>query len=140
MPPPYNQQKARTMWTSIPLKLAEGLRARPRDFCALECLANDPLYAKPDSGKMFLLWEAKRHADIVVEETPSARVKHPWVYSLFVGADFVRFPFNTWDADQGDSLSFASIRPNLLNDEWMTHLRCLPRWSTASRRLPGPHP
>ena len=53
MPKPSKQKTPAQIWDGIPAMLAEGLAGfASRDFCALECLANDPLYAKPDSQKI----------------------------------------------------------------------------------------
>ena len=126
---------ARKLWSEIPTLLAEGLKDAPRDFGALECLANDPFYAKPDSEKIFLLWEVKLSPEdgILVETVPGGWKHHGWVYRLFTGPGFVRLPFNTWDSDDTASLSWATITPGLCSEDYEKRLLQLPRWSTASR-------
>jgi hypothetical protein len=140
----YTKYKTR-IWESIPKKISDGLKDC-RDLCALECLANDQRYAKPDSQKIFLLWKAKnivwRTNDvpaITIDVIEGFTKNHPWVASLFMGEDFVRFPFNTWDAKTqktvgGErSLSWESIRADLKKENFEDELLQLPRWSTASR-------
>ncbi len=113
-----------------------GLTGRAaRDFCALECLANEPTYAKTDSQKVFLLWEVAKTEAIEINASPDCMEKHPWVHSLFVvqrgRTTFVRFPFNTWDTDPDQSLSGKSIE---IVPKWVyQNGYLLPRWSTASR-------
>lgn len=128
----YSQLDAKNIWDKIPKKCKHGVKTAPRDFVALECLANDSLYAKPDSMKMFLLWEVKRNG-VKIETSPNLSSKHPWVYKLFIQSQFVRFPFNTWDTEIGDSLSWATVRQNLLPNNFHERFSILPRWSTASR-------
>jgi hypothetical protein len=124
-------------WKNIENWTRDALAQAPRNFCALECLANDPLYAKPDSQKMFILWAAKPDADIRMEVIPEIRAKHPWVLKLFMGqyyGDFAHFiPFNTWDTERGESLSWERIEPSLLLYNSVRKMPRLPRWSTASR-------
>ncbi len=108
----------------------------PCDFCALECLANDPFYAKPDTDKVFILWEAKlsENCGIVIEGGLRARRKHEWVHDLFIDDEkhVVRFPFNAWDSDlKGKSLSWETVNPRFVTVTPNRYL--LPRWSTASR-------
>jgi hypothetical protein len=137
--------QSKTTWDSIPGKISDGLKGC-RDLCALECLANDPRYAKPDSQKIFLLWKAKNIVwrtnnvpAITIDVIEGFTEKHPWVASLFIGTDFVRFPFNTWDAKTKNmsgiagSLSWESIREDLKKEKFEDELLQLPRWSTASR-------
>ncbi|NEP05415.1 MAG: hypothetical protein F6K34_11660 [Okeania sp. SIO4D6] len=151
----FSRHDAQQEWNKIPDKIEKGLKTAPRDLCALECLANDPLYAKPDSEKIFLLWEAKNESKIDMgqdQQIEGIRIecieginqKHPWVVKLFFGDNFVRFPFNTWDALLGDgdetSLNWLSIHeyllPNKIKDPKQFKVYpfySLPRWSTASR-------
>lgn len=132
--PTYNQQDAVKIWDNIPTDCSNGLQGQAtRDFCALECLANAPLYAKPDSQKEFLLWEAKNTDAIRIETTTGFATKHPWVKALFISEDYVRFPFNTWDSGPSDSLSWLTINEELRAEKFEERLRILPRWSTASR-------
>jgi hypothetical protein len=123
---------AKQLWSAIPTILAAGLKDAPRDFGALECLANDRFYAKPDSEKIFLLWEAQLGEGIKVETVPGGWKHHGWVYGLFMGPGFVRLPFNTWDSDVTASLSWATIASEH-SENYEQRLLQLPRWSTASR-------
>ncbi|MBU2983856.1 hypothetical protein KO528_00705 [Saccharophagus degradans] len=132
--PTYNQQDAISIWDNIATDCTTGLNGQAgRDFCALECLANAPLYAKPDSQKAFLLWEAKNTPAIKIETITGFSTKHPWVHALFITEKVVRFPFNTWDSNPQNSLSWATIDQDLLTDTVTENFRLLPRWSTASR-------
>ena len=134
---PYDEtaEGARQLWEAIPDMLREGLESAPHNFGALECLANDPYYAKPDSLKFFALWEARHEFgdDIKIEVVPGWSKHHAWVYNLFVGPDFVRFPFNIEDSDPTLSQSWLMIEPPLSEDQRDQARVKLPRWSTASR-------
>lgn len=134
---PYDEsaEGARQLWEAIPRLLSEGLESARHDFGALECLANDPSYAKPDSLKFFALWEATRVLGdgIMIEVVPGWSKRHLWVYKLFVGPDSVRFPFNIEDSDATYSLSWATIEPPLSDEDREQARWKLPRWSTASR-------
>ena len=110
MPYEATPEGAKLLWAAIPGLLREGLESAPLDFGALECLANDPLYAKPDSLKFFVLWEARLAPEdgIKIETVKGGWKHHSWVYSLFTGPDFVRFPFNILDSDLSSSVSSIS--------------------------------
>ena len=110
---------------------AQALARAPRNFVTLECLANEDLYAKPDTRKRFYLWEARCTTDIQVRYGHLARLNHPHLVDLFVRMDRIRFPYNPADAHHDHSLSPSSIAPRLLYDDGTIHV--LPRWSTASR-------
>ncbi|HAC65166.1 MAG TPA: hypothetical protein DCF68_16960 [Cyanothece sp. UBA12306] len=115
--------------------IEKNLEKAPRDLCALECLANAPEYAKPDSKKIFLLWEAKKLDKITIKDITNGldkeiegikiecidniKDKHPWLLSVFVPpeGEVVRFPFNTGDTTVGNSLSWITIRPKLVSDQ-----------------------
>ncbi|MEM9490549.1 MAG: hypothetical protein AAGC55_15485 [Myxococcota bacterium] len=123
---------ARRAWAEIPQLQTNGLQATPRDWVALECLANSQAYSKSDTRKRFVLWEARRTGDVVVTAAPNLHAEHPWVEQLFLpGAGRVRFPFNPGDSSLTDSLSWESISEALRLADGQ--LRDLPRFSTASR-------
>jgi hypothetical protein len=110
------------------------------DWCAYECLANDPTYTKPDAEKQFILWEAeeKERGTFEVQMIDGLKDDHPWLYAFFLpeptqeGHLRVRFPFNS-----GDSELFSSLSPNLV-DSTRVNVKLdafwkMRRWSTASR-------
>lgn len=109
------------------------------DWCFQECLANDPRYAKPDSEKEFILWEAEGRS-IEIDYIPGLNEEHPWVWSTFIidaPAKKVRFPFNNFDVnDLSINLTWFSVmeleddRTKLAEE---AHFYKIPRWSTASR-------
>ncbi len=141
------REEASDLWQRIVGMCDKGWKGQTRDFCALECLANAPLYVKPDSQKIFLLWEAKclrtvqnevgkDIEGVKIEIIPGAERKHGWVCSLFIAIRsqlVVRFPFNTGDASDWDCLSWNTIHRNLVTKDYKERLLQLPRWSTASR-------
>lgn len=132
--PKNNFKSASKLWSAIPKLCKEGLEGWPaRDFCALECYANDPKYAKPDSQKTSILWRAKNTEDIKIETITGFEAKHPWVSQLFISDEFVRFPYNLWDSLTGPSLCWDTIKYDLVDPDITQNLIPLPRWSTASR-------
>lgn len=134
-----NYYSADKLVGDFPTLLEEGLKdPAARDLCALECYANEPLYAKPDSQKDFILWEAKMNDEnpdgIKIYKSESACARHPWVFNLFLGkVGFVRFPFNAFDSVESTSLSWGTIEKTLQVTDKGGVLLELPRWSTASR-------
>lgn len=126
----------RTAWEAIPRACTEALSDAPRDWIALECMANEQAYAKPDTEKAFVIWEATRGDTIEVAEAENLAVDHPWLRALFLpGGGVVRFPFNSGDSGARDSISWESVEPNLRPD--VPHFWRMPRWSTASRSSVG---
>ncbi|MBN1210878.1 MAG: hypothetical protein JXB05_38875 [Myxococcaceae bacterium] len=116
----------------IPALARQALREAARDWIALECLANGRDYAKPDTQKRFVLWEARKTGLIHIELGENVQAEHAWVLRLFLPINtFVRFPFNSGDSSQTDSLSWHSIDQSLLKPDGQLYE--LPRWSTASR-------
>ncbi len=110
----------------------QAVRDAPHNFVTLECLANARDYAKPDTMKRFVLWEARRTGLISVEIGDNVRRDHSWVVNLFLPVlNTVRFPFNSADSSETESLSWASIDQNLLKPGG--RFFSMPRWSTASR-------
>jgi len=107
-----------------------------RDIVAYECLANDPLYAKPDTEKSFILWEVpKKTKGIVITEGDNVQTDHKALYKLFVTPDVVRFPFNVADSELGGGKSLSwydAIVASGVDGQGIVFRR-LPRWSTASR-------
>ena len=97
----------------------------------MECLANSPLYSKPDSQKIFMLWEARNGNGISIHCSPDAEHTHPWLMRLFVLPDKVRFPFNTWDSEESFSLS-----PSTINAEHRLK-RCAVRLALVDREIPA---
>jgi hypothetical protein len=113
------------------------------DWCFQECLANDPSYAKPDSEKDFILWEAKG-SSIEISSIANLERDHPWVWSTFIinaGSKQVRFPFNPFDVSgltinltwQSAAELEAPQEIEFLAPGGDGHLYRIPRWSTASR-------
>ena len=146
MPKKYedNPTGARELFAEIAGLSTQLLSLAPRDICALECLANDPFFAKPDSQKVFVLWEARSDIQMLwdgdkliecirIDMIHKARLNHRSVIDLFLGPKFVRFPFNPYDTDQGESLSWYTILDEFKVDGWEKKILQLPRWSTASR-------
>lgn len=129
---PQNQarQNAVQQFQGIPGLCQQGLRATPRDWIALECLANEQMYAKPDTRKRFLIWEALKTNDTRVRIGDGAKIEHGALIRFFVTGDRIRFPFNPGDSDPQHSISPTLIRNNL---RVQGTVREMPRWSTASR-------
>jgi hypothetical protein len=129
-------QAVQNAWNAIPGVCSAALGDAPRDWIALECLANEQAYAKPDTEKCFVLWEATQNGAIEVVEAENLGNDHPWLRALFLPPNgVVRFPFNTGDSGARDSISWDSIARNLRPAQprfWE-----LPRWSTASRSSVG---
>lgn len=119
----YNGQIGRDM--------AAGVRNTPLNWITLECLANEKAYAKSDTQKGFILWEAVRHGDIHIEIGQNVQTEHRWMVNLFAPGRTVRFPFNTGDSNAAQSLSWDSVRANLRKPGGRFFV--MPRWSTASR-------
>ncbi|ACY18707.1 hypothetical protein [Haliangium ochraceum] len=119
-----------TLPALVPMAMADT----PHDWITLECLANDVLYAKPDTQKRFVLWEAnllRLNPRPVVTWATGARVSHPWLATIFQpNMHTIRLPFNTGDSSERSSLSWISARNMRLQGGQFFEL---PRWSTASR-------
>jgi len=125
-------------WEAIPGLIEKALKSTPKDFVALECCANGQAYAKPDTLKWLLLWEASRKDPdgkelIEIDYAEDVPAKHQWMYELFIQDDFVRFPWNSGDCSPGESMDWHSIDPNLARVKAVEDVRLLPRFSTASR-------
>ena len=131
-------KNAKECWEAIPGLIEKALESAGRDFVALECCANGQAYAKPDTLKWLLLWEASRKDPdgkelIEIDYADDVPEKHRWMYELFIQDDFVRFPWNSGDCSPGGSVDWYSIDPNLSRVKAVEDVRLLPRFSTASR-------
>ncbi|GAB4526082.1 MAG: hypothetical protein Tsb0020_43960 [Haliangiales bacterium] len=125
------RQAAQTAHNALPGFVTQAAADTPHDWITLECLANNADYAKSDTRKRFILWEATTFSSVHVTEAANLRVNHPWLAKLFLpnGAT-VRFPFNTGDSSEIESLSWWSAsRIRKRGGRFYE----LPRWSTASR-------
>ncbi len=135
--------------------IASARNGAADDWVYNECLANDAYYAKPDSEKVFILWEAKG-SSIEITTCEDIAENHPWLYSLFVlktknqaGGPWVRFPWNSGDSSAGMCICPANVNTEgqaqpldgrihtqavvPQNNQYVT----LRRWSTASRSCLG---
>lgn len=126
--------------TVLTLKKIKELQFKARneqsetDWVFNECLANDPLYAKPDTEKKFILWEAQGEG-IKIETVDDLKTNHKSLYDFFVideNTKQVRFPFNSGDSTLYESLSPKTINGNKENNKNEVYYS-IPRWSTASR-------
>lgn len=124
------------VWQWVCSNTAKLATKAGRDIVAYECLANDPLYAKPDTEKSFILWEiSKKTRGIVITEADNVSRDHKALYKLFITGTAVRFPFNVADAELGGGKSLSwydAIVAAGVESKDIKFYR-LPRWSTASR-------